>query len=285
MKYMNLERTIFRDGSTTYYWSSKFFPRDVRSDVFKLYSFVRTVDDYVDSTPPKRAAFKALRRNWRAAIADPHFDPEPLPEDTLDERVIKNMVAVHRKYAFDPAWVAAFFDSMQADLDGREYQTIDDTLWYMYGSAEVIGLMMAKIMNLSPEAYGAAKVQGRAMQFINFLRDVAEDYDLGRQYIPQEDLDRFELPNLARETAREFPAAFKKLMQYELARYDRWQTEANAGLQHVPSRLRIPLKTAIDMYNWTGKQIARSPLLIYDRKVKPQKTRVLRSGIKNALRP
>lgn len=282
---MNLERTIFRDGSTTYYWSSKFFPREIRADVFRLYSFVRTADNYVDSLPPKKAAFKALRRNWEAAIADPHFSHTPAPDDTIDERVIKNMVAMHRKYAFDPAWVAAFFDSMQADLDGKQYKTIDDTLWYMHGSAEVVGLMMAKILNLSPEAYEAAKLQGRAMQFINFLRDVAEDYDMGRQYIPQEDLDRFELPNLAHETAREFPAAFKKLMQYELARYERWQAEANAGLQHVPARLRIPLKTAIDMYNWTGKQIARSPLLIYDRKIKPDKPRVLRSGIKNALRP
>lgn len=282
---MDLERTIFRDGSTTYYWSSKFFPKAVRDDVFKLYSFVRTVDDYVDDTPPKKAAFKALKRAWSAASADPHFDSTPAPQDTIDERVVKNMVVVQRKYAFDLAWVRAFFASMQADLDGREYKTIDDTVWYMYGSAEVIGLMMAKIMNLSPEAYEAAKMQGRAMQFINFLRDVAEDNDLGRRYIPQEDLDRFELPDLSQETAREFPAAFKKLMQFELARYERWQAEANAGLSHVPTRLRIPLKTAIDMYNWTGKQIARSPLLIYDRKVKPEKSRVLRSGLKNALRP
>lgn len=282
---MDLERSIFRDGSTTYYWSSKFFPRNIRTDVFKLYSFVRTVDDYVDAMPPKKAAFKALRRAWNAALDDPHFDLTPQLHDAVGERVVKNMVAVHRKYAFDPAWVQAFFDSMQADLDGWEYKTINDTLTYVYGSAEVIGLMMAKIMNLSPEAYEAAKMQGRAMQFINFLRDVAEDNGLGRQYIPQEDLDRFELPNLAKETVRESPAAFKKLMQYELARYERWQAEANDGLSHIPPRMRIPLKTAIDMYNWTGKQIARSPLLIYDRKVKPQKSRVLRAGIKHVIRP
>lgn len=282
---MNLERTIFRDGSTTYYWSATFFPREVRADVLRLYSFVRVADDYVDGRPPKRAAFKALRRHWQAASTDPHFDPTPAPEDTIDERVIKNMVAVHRKYAFDPAWVTAFLDSMQMDLDGHEYQTIDDTLQYMYGSAEVVGLMMAKIMNLSPEAYEAAKLQGRAMQFINFLRDVAEDNELGRQYIPQEDLDRFELPDLSEQTARENPAAFKKLMQYELARYQRWQADAIVGLAHVPVRLRIPLKTAIDMYNWTGKQIAQAPLRVYDRKVKPKKGRVLRRGLRNALRP
>lgn len=282
---MSLERTIFRQGSTTYYWSSTFFPRSIRDDVFRLYSFVRTVDDCVDVIPPKRAAFKKLRRDWEKATADPHVDTTPRVDDTIEDRVVKNMIAVQRKYAFDPAWVAAFFASMQSDLDGRQYETIDDTLAYIYGSAEVIGLMMAKIMNLSPSAYEAAKMQGRAMQFINFLRDIAEDNALGRQYIPQEDLARFKLPDLSQETARRHPAPFKKLMHFELARYEAWQVEANAGLLHIPVRLRIPLKTAIDMYNWTGGRIAQSPALVYDRKIKPKKSRVLRSGIKNALRP
>jgi phytoene synthase len=85
---------------------------------------------------------------------------------------------------------------MQMDIDKREYKTLDDTLEYIYGSAEVIGLFMAQIMGLPEEAHDFAKMQGRAMQFINFIRDIDEDITLGRRYFPTQDLKEFSLANL-----------------------------------------------------------------------------------------
>ncbi len=66
----SIEKDIFQKGSTTYYWSSKFFPAAVRDDVFKLYSFVRVADDYVDQLPPQAAKFHALRKAWDQAKTD-----------------------------------------------------------------------------------------------------------------------------------------------------------------------------------------------------------------------
>jgi phytoene synthase len=276
-----VEEQIFRGASTTYYWSARFFPKAIRADVFKLYSFVRIADDYVDSKPQQRAKFKALRRAWEAASTDPHFIDVVSPEDTIDERVVKNMVQVHKKHAFDPAWVAAFLDAMQADLDGKTYQTLEDTLWYAHGAAEVIGLMMAKLMNLSPEAYQAAELQGRAMQFINFIRDMDEDAALGRCYFPAEELARFGLPDLSKATITAHPAAFKKFVHFQIERYKKWQAAANEGMHHIPRRPRIALRTAVDMYNWTGMIAAAHPAVIFERKVRPGTWRVLGTGLKN----
>ncbi|HEY6736389.1 MAG TPA: phytoene/squalene synthase family protein [Candidatus Saccharimonadia bacterium] len=272
----NLERDIFRRGSTTYYFSSQFFPKAVRADVFRLYSFVRVADNYVDDVPHQPERLLALEQAWLANHDRLTFDTAPADNDSVDQRIIKNIVDVARLYDFEPAWVNSFFDAMKADINPRPFQTITDTLGYIYGSAEVIGLMMARIMGLPDEALPMAALQGRAMQFINFIRDIAEDNALGRQYLPSEDLARYGLPDLSQNTALAQPRAFGELLRFELERYATWQREAAKGYRYIPKRYRVPLRTAVDMYDWTARQIARDPLIVFDRKVKPSKWRVMR---------
>lgn len=277
------EQRIFQQGSTTYYWSSKFFAPEVRDDVFRLYSFVRVADDYVDSVPPRPGDFRSLRVATEQALIDSKFDPRPAESDTTDQRVVKNIVAVSRKYDFEPAWTSAFLDAMESDLHRHQFGTVDDSLAYVYGSAEVIGLMMAKVMGLPKESYEAAMLQGRAMQWINFVRDVAEDTAMGRCYFPSEDLERFGLPDLKPETARLNEQQFSDFMRYQIARYRAWQEAATEGYAYIPYRSRIPLKTAASMYDWTAKQIAYDPLIVYVRKVKPSKSLVIATAAKSAL--
>lgn len=271
----NLEKNIFRRGSTTYYFSSRFFPKSIRADVFRLYSFVRVADNYVDEEPRQPERLLALEQAWLQQHDRLSFDVTPADNDSVDQRVIKNIVDLARIYHFEDSWVEAFFEAMKADIQPRPFQTITETLGYVYGSAEVIGLMMARIMGLPDEAMPAAALQGRAMQFINFLRDVAEDNELGRLYLPQEDLVRFGLPNLTQATALTQPKAFGRLMRFEIERYRTWQREAAKGFSFIPKRYRVPLRTAVDMYNWTADVIDRDPLVVFDRKVKPSKWRVM----------
>lgn len=275
----SIEETIFRSGSATYYWGSRFFPKAIRSDVFKLYSFLRLADDYVDCVPPEAQKFRALRAAWQQAMENVQFDAVPAPSDTIDQRIIKNIVAVSGKYNFERRWVEAFWNSMQADLAGKAYKTLQDSLWYTYGSAEAVGLMMAKIMGAPPGAYSAAKLQGRAMQWINFIRDVEEDNQLGRCYFPREDLQKFGLKNLEKETAHTHPEAFQQFMRYEIERYRAWQSEAAKGQRFIPGVLRPALRTAADMYGWTADKIERDPLIVFAYKVKPRKSLIVRRGL------
>lgn len=279
----SIEQQIFQRGSTTYYFSSQFFPGKIRGDVFKLYSFVRVVDDCVDGMPARTEEFHRLRTAWDRVKNDTNFDTKPTANDNLELRVIKNIVHVMHKYHYDQAWIESFWDSMQADLDKKSYRTIEDTMWYMYGSAEVIGLMMARIMGLGDKALEAAKLQGRAMQFINFLRDIAEDNALGRCYFPVEDLKKYGLSDLRETTVLNNQQQFKDFMEFELERYNHWQAQADQGFKYIPRRLRVPLQTAVDMYNWTGRVIAADPMIVFNHKVKPRKRRILARGIYNGV--
>jgi phytoene synthase len=324
-----VEKGIFKAGSTTYYFSSKFFPRKIRDDVFKLYSFVRVADDYVDAKPAQPKKLEQLAKDYKQAIADPNFESITHQWDELETRVVKNIVQVSRKYKFDEAWVPGFLKAMQSDVSPKAHQTLDASLDYVYGSAEVIGLMMTKIMGIDRaknirrvlhtdaikrshasekihqrvtkntvartkyrlnketkvtkeqiekermRILHAAQMQGRAMQWINFVRDIKEDNELGRQYIPAADLKKFGLKDLREETARENPQAFEKLIALQLKRYRAWQQEANDAMRFIPKLLRAPLRTAVDMYDWTAQQIEKDPLIVYSKKVKPRKRRVL----------
>lgn len=281
---MNTERRIFRKGSTTFFTSSLFFPRQIRKDVFDLYSFVRVADDYVDQVPANAKAFRRLKKLWEGAVCDHRYDTNHASNDSIDIRVTKNMVRLCRKYEFDPEWVEAFLKSMESDLSPKPCRTLDDTLEYIYGSAEVIGLMMARIMGLDPAADETAKLQGRAMQMINFIRDIEEDNRLGRQYFPNQELKRFKLKDLSRKTASSQPEDFQKFIHFQLGRYFEWQNQAAAGYKYVPRRLLVPLKTASDMYKWTAENIQNEPLTIYAMKIKPRKTRVIKEALKQTFK-
>lgn len=280
-----VEKDVFRKGSTTYYWSSMFFPRRMRRDVAKLYSFVRVADDYVDAMPAREQDFFSLRRSYESAIADPGFDTDQSPDDSLNERVIKNMVAVERAYELDPDWPTAFLDSMQSDIKGRSYRTIEDTLEYVYGSAEVVGLMISRIFGLDRGAYDSARKLGRAMQYINFIRDVSEDAKLGRCYFPNEELAQFGLTDLSPESVSEHPEEYKAFIRAQIKQYLSWQTEAEQGFDYLPRSSRVPIKTASEMYIWTAARIAENPIAAYDRRIKPSRLRVVSTGIKNFIVP
>ena len=256
-------------------------PKDVRDDVFKLYSFVRVVDDYVDRPQPDKTAIKRIEKRWNSIKKD--LASARRLDDSVDERVLGNIAYVVHRYNCKPEWVDSFLKSMRMDLDARVYETIDDTLEYVYGSAEVIGLFMAAILGLPVAAQETARLQGRAMQFINFIRDIAEDNELGRCYFPREDLITFGLKDLSEHEVARKPAEFREFVEFQVERYTQWQREAAKGFRYIPKRSRIAIRTAVDMYNWTAQNLAENPSLIFEKKLKPSRGRVLRSGVKRVL--
>jgi phytoene synthase len=289
-----LEKDIFKNGSTTYYWSSKFFPKGVRDDVFKLYSFVRVVDDMVDVVPAETNRFNRICERWKTVKKELAQNKVNKPlDESVDEQVLANIAYIVHRYECDPAWVDSFLASMKMDIDKRVYKSINDTIDYIYGSAEVIGLFMAKILQLpgqgtgstkpEPEVLRFARMQGRAMQYINFLRDIAEDIELGRCYFPERTLKKHGLKDLTKNNAQSNPEAFKNFMHEQLSLYDEWQAEANKGFSYIPKRLRIPLQTATDMYNWTAQEIRKDPFIVYEKQLKPKKRRVLKTAAKNTI--
>jgi len=260
MNSYKINKSIFKKSSTTYYYSSIFFPRDIKTQVFTLYAFVRTSDNFVDDIPQDKKGFYMWKEQTLNALLG----------KTSGVAIIDNFIDLAREKRFEDEWIVEFLGAMEMDLKKKTYRNFAELEKYIYGSAEVIGLMMAKILGLPKSSYKAARQQGKAMQLINFLRDVKEDLELGRIYLPQDDIVRFGLDSKLMGSHN-----WNEFMKFQLQRYYRIQKAAEDGYGFIPKRYRIPVATAAGMYNWTAEQINKDPSVVWNRKVKPGKTRVM----------
>ena len=267
--------SIFKQGSKTYFYSSLFFPTYMKKDVFALYGFVRKADNYVDSIPQDVNGFYKFKEKYYKAING----------TKTNDIVIDSFVSLANKRKFNPEWTDAFLKSMESDITKSKYETIDETIDYMYGSAEVIGLYMAKIMNLPNEALYYAKYLGRSMQYINFIRDIADDIKLGRIYLPVDEMKKNGIISLDYNYVKENPEKFSRFIHKQLEHYCKWQHIAEEGYKFIPNRYLIPVKTASEMYNWTAEQIYNNPFLVYQKKIKPQVSQIVSTIILNIINP
>ncbi len=219
-------RELNKRYGTTYYWSTKVLPRVKQHHVWALYAFCRYADDIVDDLGPAPVEQRA------AALADfgDRFFVDVERGASIDP-VLKAVVHTVRAFDIDVDCFRRFLRSMTMDLTVAEYETWDDLLVYMDGSAAVIGEMMLPILEpLQPEALGHARDLGNAFQLTNFLRDINEDLDRQRQYVPQEDLRRFGVDLTQRQCTPEFV----ELMQFEIARCRELYRSADLGVGMLP---------------------------------------------------
>ena len=254
---------IFKSGSKTYFQTSLFFPPELRRDVFILYAFVRVADNFVDDAPQDEKGFADFCRGWERADCG---IPSGLP-------IIDDFVDLSRRRGFESSWIRAFLASMAMDLGTVEFESLSETLAYIYGSAEVIGLFMSRIMGLPEAALPHARMLGRAMQYINFLRDIPEDNRLGRRYLP---IGGSGLKGLSEDEARRIPDVFRTWFRSQSALYRRWHEEALKGYGYIPRRYLLPIRTAEDMYLWTAETLESDPIKVFQRKVKPKRRRILK---------
>ncbi|MBP7901886.1 MAG: phytoene/squalene synthase family protein [Spirochaetes bacterium] len=262
---------IFRKGSKTYFTASLFFPSKIRRDVFSLYAFVRTADDFVDSVPQNRRDFYKFKESYNSSLRN---------GKKSGNEIIDNFIDLLKRKKFNPEWVNAFLESMELDLKKKKYKTIDETLHYIFGSAEVIGLFMARILDLPKKADKHARMLGRAMQMINFIRDVAEDNEFGRTYLPLSG----KMKSLDRSFVFSHKNDFEKFICQNSILYKKWQKSAEEGYKYIPKRYLVPIKTAADMYLWTASEIEKNPMIVYEKKVKPSRLRILKKLIVNEVK-
>lgn len=226
---------------TTYYWSTKVLPRVKQHHVWALYAFCRYADDIVDDLGPAPVEQRAAAL---AAFGDRFFADVEIGHS--DEPVLKAVVHTVKAFDIDVDCFRRFLRSMTMDLTVASYDTWDDLLGYMDGSAAVIGEMMLPILEpLRPEALQHARDLGNAFQLTNFLRDIDEDLDRGRQYVPQEDLRRFGVDLTQRRVTPEFV----ELMRFEIARCRELYDSADLGTRMLPPQSARCIGAARDLYS------------------------------------
>ncbi len=264
---------IFIQGSKTYFYSSVFFPSIIRKDVFILYAFVRKTDNYVDSIPQDIDGFYKFKNLYHKG----------LKEGKTGDIVIDSFIALQKRKNINQEWVDAFLNSMEQDVIKKSYNNLDETIQYMYGSAEVIGLIMAKILDLNERSFKYAKYLGRSMQYINFIRDISEDIKLSRIYLPYTELKKYNLKSLDYDYVIQNKKSFSNFIRGQIEYYMAWLKKAEEGYPLIPKRYLIPIKTASEMYYWTAMKIYEEPFLIYNKKIKPNLSKIVSTIIMNLI--
>jgi len=255
-------RRLNKKSGTTYYWATELLPRVKRPYVHALYGFCRYADDIVDDLGPapveERAA--ALAAFGDRFLAD-------LAAGRSDDLVCR--AVVHTAKAFDLAAepFQRFLHSMTMDLTVERYETFADLEVYMDGSAAVIGELMLPILEpVADEAFGRARDLGVAFQLTNFLRDVAEDLDRGRVYVPQEDIRKFGAEQAFE--LRQTTPAFVDLMRFEIARTRDIYDAADAGIGLLRGRAQRCIVAARTLYSGILDQIEAADHDVWSQRVR-----------------
>lgn len=243
-------RELTRASGTTYYWSTFLLPAVKRHHVHALYGFCRYADDVVDDLG---AAPSEERAAALADFGDRFF--ADLDGGGSTDPVLKAVVHTVRAFGIEEDCFRRFLKSMTMDLTVDRYPTFADLLGYVDGSAAVIGEMLLPILEPShpAAAVGPARDLGVAFQLTNFLRDVAEDLDRGRVYVPMEDVERFGAGTALAE--RRVTPAWVELLRFEIDRARAYYASAAAGIPLLPARSRRCVAAAHHLYGAILDQI------------------------------
>ncbi|MDX2766033.1 phytoene/squalene synthase family protein [Streptomyces europaeiscabiei] len=273
--YTRCRRLNARHGRT-YFLATRLLPVERRPAVHALYGFARWADDIVD-----RPAAGVPQHRRAADLALLHERLERgLRDGDSAEPVVLALADTARRYAIDHRHFSDFMASMRSDLDVTDYPTYDALRTYMHGSAAVIGLQMLPILGTvvpREEAAPHAAALGLAFQLTNFLRDVGEDLDRGRVYLPADLLgahgvDR-ELLSWSRRTGHSDRRITQALRAFEDLTRGVYR-EAAPGLAMLDPVARPCIRTAFVLYGGILDAVADDGYVVLHRRaVVPRRRR------------
>ncbi len=233
-------RQISKDHAKTFYLASMFLPKKQQNPIFAIYALLRTVDDIVDLAEVKLAnglitgdeinnMLEAWKVKLKACYAG-HSDNDPIMmawQDTL------------KSYSIPIELPLDLMDGVAMDIEFKPFETFDELYVYCYKVAAVVGLMTSEIFGYSDkQALEHAIELGIAMQLTNILRDVGEDVDRGRIYLPLEDLRRFNYSSeeLMQKTLNK---NFINLMKFQIERARSYYRSSEKGIPMLEKQSRF----------------------------------------------
>ncbi len=250
-------RAIARSRAKNFYYSFLLLSRQQRDSMCAIYAFMRYCDDLSDEPGAARAPLE----RWRAALERAltgQYDGHPtLPafHDTV------------RRYKIPHQYFHEMIDGVSSDLTRSRVQSFDQLYRYCYQVASVVGLSIIHVFGFdSPAALPLAEKCGVAFQLTNILRDVREDFDRGRIYLPQQDLTRFgvKVEDLQSTTPT---APFLELMRFEASRARNYYQESRPLLGMVHRRSRRSLWALIEIYSQLLDRIEESGYDVLARRI------------------
>ncbi|MEC9486769.1 MAG: phytoene/squalene synthase family protein [Prosthecochloris sp.] len=243
-------RQIAKHHAKTFYLATLFLPKPQRNPIFAMYALLRTVDDLVDTAEDKLTSgslsqneLNGMMKDWKVRLEEcyqgrHHNDPIMMAwHATLQEHAIPMELPLD------------LMDGVSMDIEFKPFETFDDLYVYCYKVASVVGLMCSEIFGYSDKkALDHAIELGIAMQLTNILRDIGEDIDRGRIYLPLEDLERFSY------SRREFMQKtmndnFRNLIRFQIERARSYYRASEKGIPMLEQQSRFAVLVSSENYS------------------------------------
>ena len=251
-------RKVARTRARNFYYSFVLLSKPQRAAMCAIYAFMRYCDDLSDEPGATRSAIERWRTDLDAALAG-RFSGHPVWPAFCD--------AVER-FGIPHRYFHEMIDGVASDLEPRRFETFDQLYRYCYRVASVVGLTVVHIFGFdSPAALPLAEKCGIAFQLTNILRDIREDLERGRLYLPAEDLRRFGVTEDDLRAGNR-SAAFLQLMRFETARARSYYDESRPLLDLVYAKSRPSLWALIGIYSGLLERIERQGFDVFSRRVR-----------------
>ena len=233
-------KIVIKRYSTSFYFSSSLLSKSIRQDIYNIYGFVRLADEIVDTFhefPKKELLNEFEEELWRSIENKISLNP-----------ILNSFQNTVNRYSIPKDLIRSFLDSMKMDLEKKEYNSVEEYKKYIYGSADVVGLMCLKVFVKGSDALYSdlseyAISLGSAFQKVNFLRDLKDDSNiLKRVYFPNVNMDNFN-EDSKKEIINEIELDFKNAVK---------------GIARLPKNSRFAVYIAYRYYNKLLKKLKRT---------------------------
>jgi phytoene synthase len=264
-------KTMITVGSKSFSLAAKIFGSKTRHAAFFLYGWCRFCDDQVDQSGPEcsreesQKRLNSLREKTRSAFTNTQQkDP-----------VFIAFQHVTAQYSIPQHYPLELLEGMAMDVRGDRYITLNDLLLYCYRVAGTVGLMMAHVMGVSDKrALKHAADLGIAMQLTNIARDVIEDAERGRIYLPTSWLEQVELPQDEISDPKHRPK-IADLSRRLLREADKYYQSGDEGLRYLPFRCACAIAAARNVYAEIGRLVIKGGASSWDGRTFTSKGRKL----------
>ncbi len=239
----NYSESIIKYYAKSFSVAARFLPPEKRWATYAIYSFCRFVDNIVDK-PRNRSReeisieLKLIRDELNLAFK----------YSESEHPVILSFIYVVKKYNIPLNYAFDLIDGVEMDLNRIKYNTFDDLYLFCYRVASVVGLMMCYVLGFSdPKALIHAEYLGVAMQLTNILRDIKEDKDNGRIYLPMKELNDFGLSEdmIYNEIYSE---QFKEFLIFQTKRAEKFYDDSYIGIPMLDANSRFAIYSAAKIY-------------------------------------
>ncbi len=254
---MTQEKNITRNSKSSFYFAFSILPREKREAIYTLYSFCRQADDIADSHESSSAKQRTLDF-WEKELFNQFRDQ--------DNTRFYKLWKIAERFRIPLDYFIELIRGVKMDLLHVRFQSIDDLITYCYRVASVVGLMSIQIFGYRDERVKEYAINlGIALQLTNIMRDVGVDADMGRVYLPLEDLERFGVSeqDILRKQNNH---SFRKLMEHQYQRAKTYYDRASKILPLTERRNMIPSQIMKNIYYHLLNQMAKKQFNVLNHK-------------------